>query len=121
MPARSASRRATSPSPPPSSLATPLAALLGHRYGPRALWLVALGGLPLLPPLASHSIVALTSAPDVYVVALAVCALASDERPLVAQAPPRMSLALFAAVLVRSEEHTSELQSRFGISYAVFC
>jgi len=24
------------------------------------------------------------------------------------------------AVLVRSEEHTSELQSRFGISYAVF-
>src|ERR1043166_9286358 len=23
--------------------------------------------------------------------------------------------------LVRSEEHTSELQSRFGISYAVFC
>src|ERR1043166_5178584 len=24
-------------------------------------------------------------------------------------------------VLVRSEEHTSELQSRFGISYAVFC
>ena len=84
----------------PSYLAIPLAALLGHRYGPRALWLVALGGLPLLPPLASHSIVALTSAPDVYVVALAVCALASDERPLVAQAPPRMSLALFAAVLV---------------------
>jgi len=24
-------------------------------------------------------------------------------------------------VLLRSEEHTSELQSRFGISYAVFC
>src|ERR1043166_9936689 len=24
-------------------------------------------------------------------------------------------------LLVRSEEHTSELQSRFGISYAVFC
>ena len=23
--------------------------------------------------------------------------------------------------IVRSEEHTSELQSRFGISYAVFC
>src|ERR1043166_10113178 len=23
--------------------------------------------------------------------------------------------------LIRSEEHTSELQSRFGISYAVFC
>src|ERR1043166_4575612 len=26
-----------------------------------------------------------------------------------------------APVLNRSEEHTSELQSRFGISYAVFC
>src|ERR1043166_1014865 len=26
-----------------------------------------------------------------------------------------------AHLLVRSEEHTSELQSRFGISYAVFC
>ena len=26
-----------------------------------------------------------------------------------------------AKVLYRSEEHTSELQSRFGISYAVFC
>src|ERR1043166_2863289 len=25
------------------------------------------------------------------------------------------------AVISRSEEHTSELQSRFGISYAVFC
>src|ERR1043166_8352296 len=28
---------------------------------------------------------------------------------------------LCASVLGRSEEHTSELQSRFGISYAVFC
>src|ERR1043166_4634796 len=26
-----------------------------------------------------------------------------------------------SAVTIRSEEHTSELQSRFGISYAVFC
>jgi len=25
------------------------------------------------------------------------------------------------SILERSEEHTSELQSRFGISYAVFC
>src|ERR1043166_7141105 len=24
-------------------------------------------------------------------------------------------------LIIRSEEHTSELQSRFGISYAVFC
>jgi hypothetical protein len=84
----------------PSYLAIPLAALLGQRYGPRALWLVALGGLPLLPPLASYAVVALTSAPDVYVVALAVCALASDERPLAEQAPPRIGLPLFAAVLL---------------------
>jgi len=27
----------------------------------------------------------------------------------------------FGSVATRSEEHTSELQSRFGISYAVFC
>src|ERR1043166_18167 len=30
-------------------------------------------------------------------------------------------MAGIASTLVRSEEHTSELQSRFGISYAVFC
>src|ERR1043166_4457753 len=30
-------------------------------------------------------------------------------------------LLAFPKILVRSEEHTSELQSRFGISYAVFC
>ncbi|HEY1287048.1 MAG TPA: DUF3576 domain-containing protein [Burkholderiales bacterium] len=84
----------------PSYLSIPLAALLGLRYGPRALWLVALGGLPLLPPLASFGVVALTSAPDVYVVALAVCALAADERPLAERVPPRIGLALFAAVLV---------------------
>src|ERR1043166_10196633 len=28
---------------------------------------------------------------------------------------------LFESSFTRSEEHTSELQSRFGISYAVFC
>src|ERR1043166_1774631 len=28
---------------------------------------------------------------------------------------------VFRRILERSEEHTSELQSRFGISYAVFC
>src|ERR1043166_4871658 len=31
------------------------------------------------------------------------------------------SKAALADVRARSEEHTSELQSRFGISYAVFC
>src|ERR1043166_6769824 len=34
--------------------------------------------------------------------------------------PPRRR-GLRPARLLRSEEHTSELQSRFGISYAVFC
>src|ERR1043166_1291606 len=38
---------------------------------------------------------------------------------------PELSLEALAAAakpaVVRSEEHTSELQSRFGISYAVFC
>src|SRR3546814_1310824 len=33
----------------------------------------------------------------------------------------RMQLALLVAVRVRSEEHTSELQSLMRISYAVFC
>src|ERR1043166_199287 len=33
---------------------------------------------------------------------------------------PRTALA-WSASFARSEEHTSELQSRFGISYAVFC
>src|ERR1043166_387368 len=32
-----------------------------------------------------------------------------------------LALPLACAVECRSEEHTSELQSRFGISYAVFC
>src|ERR1043166_8494581 len=31
------------------------------------------------------------------------------------------SHSLFTLIVWRSEEHTSELQSRFGISYAVFC
>src|ERR1043166_9707611 len=41
--------------------------------------------------------------------------------------PRRMIPSLIAYIIegdgesVRSEEHTSELQSRFGISYAVFC
>src|ERR1043166_1087009 len=35
--------------------------------------------------------------------------------------PPRWFLDLAHQRGLRSEEHTSELQSRFGISYAVFC
>src|ERR1043166_2856169 len=35
--------------------------------------------------------------------------------------PAVVNLINFAALKLRSEEHTSELQSRFGISYAVFC
>src|ERR1043166_7645275 len=38
-------------------------------------------------------------------------------------APPSELYCSFSCVgpVTRSEEHTSELQSRFGISYAVFC
>jgi hypothetical protein len=82
----------------PSYLAIPIAAYLGQRYGRRALWLVALGGLPLLPPLESYAFVSLAAALDVYVVALAVCALAADERPL-AERVPRFGLPLLAAAL----------------------
>src|ERR1043166_10015010 len=34
---------------------------------------------------------------------------------------PSLAKRTVAMALDRSEEHTSELQSRFGISYAVFC
>jgi hypothetical protein len=71
----------------PSYLIIPIAAYLGQRYGRSALWLVAVGGLPLLPPLRSYAFISLPSALDVYVVALAVCALASDERPLAERTP----------------------------------
>ncbi|HEY7238345.1 MAG TPA: hypothetical protein VH600_04190 [Burkholderiales bacterium] len=88
----------------PVFLLVPLAALLGARYGRRALGLVALGGLPLLPPVAvSLGFVSLGSAPDVYAVALAVCALVASERPVVEQAAervPRFGGWAFAAALV---------------------
>src|SRR3546814_4727521 len=50
----------------------------------------------------------------------------SGESMSVAGAPlPLLSLAAFSAIfgllLIRSEEHTSELQSLMRISYAVFC
>jgi hypothetical protein len=83
----------------PVFLAVPLAALLGERYGRRALWLVALGGLPLLPPLASFRFVSFGSATDVYAVALAVCAIVVNERPLSERAP-RFGAWTFAAALV---------------------
>jgi hypothetical protein len=83
----------------PVFLAVPLAALLGERYGRRALWLVAIGGLPLLAPFASFGFVTLGSAPDVYVVALAVCAIVVSERP-VAERVARFGGPLFAAALV---------------------
>src|ERR1043166_9696590 len=35
--------------------------------------------------------------------------------------PPIARSTISAAMRSRSEEHTSELQSRFGISYAAFC
>ncbi|MFL6571779.1 MAG: hypothetical protein ACJ8G4_08500 [Burkholderiales bacterium] len=82
----------------PAYLAIPIAACLGQRYGRRALWLVGLGGLPCLPPLESHAFVSLASALDVYAVALVVCALAADERPL-AERVPRFGLPLLAAAL----------------------
>jgi hypothetical protein len=83
----------------PVFLAVPLAALLGERYGRRALWLVALGGLPLVAPLATFGFVAFGSATDVYAVALAVCAMVVDERPL-AERAPRFGALAFAAALV---------------------
>src|ERR1043166_10190521 len=39
----------------------------------------------------------------------------------VARAQNAPSFPIFRVTRDRSEEHTSELQSRFGISYAVFC
>ena len=87
----------------PVFLIVPLAALLGARSGRRALRLVALGGLPLLLPRVSLGFVSLGSAPDVYAVALAVCALVVDERPVTEQAAervPRLGAPLFAAALV---------------------
>jgi len=41
--------------------------------------------------------------------------------PGVGKSTLALALALRMKVPSRSEEHTSELQSRFGISYAVFC
>src|ERR1043166_5230465 len=45
----------------------------------------------------------------------------SDEVRMVPSAPTAANRPLPKQTLRRSEEHTSELQSRFGISYAVFC
>src|SRR3546814_7803356 len=45
----------------------------------------------------------------------------SDEMALNADFVYSMPVSAFAGPLVRSEEHTSELQSLMRISYAVFC
>ena len=83
----------------PLFLIVPLAALLGARHGRRALSLVALGALPLLLPRVSFGPIGVGAAPDVYAVALAVCALVVNERPLTERAP-RFGAGTFAAALV---------------------
>jgi hypothetical protein len=87
----------------PVFLIIPLAALLGARYGRRALGLVALGGLPLLAPVVSFGFVSHGSAPDLYAVALAVCALVVNQRrgsEQAAEGVPRFGAWTFAAGLV---------------------
>src|SRR3546814_7059773 len=55
-------------------------------------------------------------------VQLNVNTLAPAQAPLLAMLlPGKLGLADARAVLARSEEHTSELQSLMRISYAVFC
>src|SRR3546814_10248886 len=44
-----------------------------------------------------------------------------DASPSTAKRPPPRSAPVAPAAVVRSEEHTSELQSLMRISYAVFC
>jgi hypothetical protein len=83
----------------PVFLLVPLAALFAARYGRRALWLVALGGLPLLAPVVSIGFISHACAPDVYAVALAVFALVANEHPLSERAP-HFGPWLFAAALV---------------------
>src|ERR1043166_6089082 len=41
--------------------------------------------------------------------------------PVTPQDNPEVYARVHLGIVLRSEEHTSELQSRFGISYAVFC
>src|ERR1043166_9034991 len=45
----------------------------------------------------------------------------ATSQPACARACATAAPMRFPPVMSRSEEHTSELQSRFGISYAVFC
>src|SRR3546814_9480552 len=53
---------------------------------------------------------------------IAVTRLTADRKEFRVQSPKPMSCRpWFAAILVRSEEHTSELQSLMRNSYAVFC
>ena len=87
----------------PVFLIVPLAALLGARYGRRALSLAALGALPLLLPRISLGPIWVGGAPDVYAVALAVCALVVNERRVGEEAAsrvPRFGAWTLAAALV---------------------
>jgi hypothetical protein len=64
---------------------------------------VALGGLPLLAPVVSFGFVSHGSAPDLYAVALAVCALVVNQRrgsEQAAEGVPRFGAWTFAAGLV---------------------
>lgn len=84
----------------PSLATIPLAAMLGARYGRGALWLVALGGLPLLPVWVRYAHVTVVAAIDVYLIALLVCTWAADERPLAERTPRFRRPALLAVALL---------------------
>jgi hypothetical protein len=84
----------------PALLAIPLAAMLGAHLGRRGLWLAALGLWPLLPPAASVGPWTKIAALDVGVVALAVCALAAQQRPLAERLPRLPGPAALALSLV---------------------
>ena len=106
----------------PYLLAIPLAALLGARYGYRALWLAAIGGLPLLPPSMSYGWLTKVAALDVYVVAIAACVLAAQGRPLAERLPRIPRPAVLAAALVVLPTAftvwgTDFLGIRFGFSF----
>src|SRR3546814_4344600 len=65
-----------------------------------------------------HELVAGGANEGVQVRAVRAGAIAAERRP----GPPDLFIGVFGGIVdVRSEEHTSELQSLMRISYAVFC